>query len=470
MLTDPRARVPGKAALYHPQTAHSAALDHMAVFAGQRYAALSVLAAAWPHGLTVAQVAKAMGMRSRNQAATRVMELREAGWVERVRNPRTGGWVTRPTGPSAQGVVHRITAAGRNEFPSIRRYDMIPVDRARLRQLLNEAPDPVKRAVAQVLTGHPPLSSDTYNDDPDLLYRITQDAVLAAKGVDYTLPFPIATDPYRQRLLALPADLRDVVTEEARTYNVPNVMHPASWEPQHAEQVDALLRSAEGTADARRKRVLATLGEAGIDDDNRHALLGQMTGGTVRSSKALTEPEAQAVADWSAQLRAGTWVMHQGQVVVAATGEFVPRWVPDWPSYAKAKGVTITHLNKLATGAAEGLGLPAVKKVTDATDPRLVAAVWRLLDVEAAITALGDAGMVGKVIDLEPSPVPEAPSGPTATAIRDMAQPSPAVVNGQQAPNGGPVVSVYGEPTIGSVVLVPVPLDRVRAVLDVLGV
>lgn len=93
----------------HPETSKKAAKSPSNVlrFGTQRHRALQVLDTG---SLTAAEVAARIGV-SRNQTATRLLELHRAGLVRYLL--ADGQRVTRPTGPSDEGLVHEITAAGR---------------------------------------------------------------------------------------------------------------------------------------------------------------------------------------------------------------------------------------------------------------------------------------------------------------------------------------------------------------------
>lgn len=98
----------GKVSAAHPQTSHDAARLQ---FGSQRFRVLRTIKAAGVVGATAAEVA-AVHSLSRNQTATRLMELREWGFIE-YRADNRGNPIKRATGPKAEGLVQFITQAGR---------------------------------------------------------------------------------------------------------------------------------------------------------------------------------------------------------------------------------------------------------------------------------------------------------------------------------------------------------------------
>lgn len=90
----------GKVANVHPDTSVEAAQAVDA--AGQSALIFQFLARRGTQGATAAEVTDGLGLRSRNQVATRLMELREAGRIVRLKR-------TRSTGPRAKGHIHVAT-------------------------------------------------------------------------------------------------------------------------------------------------------------------------------------------------------------------------------------------------------------------------------------------------------------------------------------------------------------------------
>jgi hypothetical protein len=108
----PQAPVPGRVGARHPATSQQAARSpsHTLRWGSDRVAALLVLAQRGATGATAAEVHSVLERGSRNQWATRLLELREAGLAEYA--TEDGAYLTRPTGPNATGRVQRITPAG----------------------------------------------------------------------------------------------------------------------------------------------------------------------------------------------------------------------------------------------------------------------------------------------------------------------------------------------------------------------
>jgi hypothetical protein len=85
-------------------------------FGTQRHECLLALDQRGP--LTAAAVSRAIGT-SRNQAATRLGELRDGGLVAYCRDPESGDLLTASTGPADEGLVQTITALGREAITRI---------------------------------------------------------------------------------------------------------------------------------------------------------------------------------------------------------------------------------------------------------------------------------------------------------------------------------------------------------------
>lgn len=105
-VADELAHKRGKVSNSHTDTAKRAAA--LPRFGSQRWEVLDVVHEL--RGATAAEVADATGL-SRNQAAARMLELREAGLLSRART-ESGTYMERSTGPGSTGVVHTVTAAG----------------------------------------------------------------------------------------------------------------------------------------------------------------------------------------------------------------------------------------------------------------------------------------------------------------------------------------------------------------------
>jgi hypothetical protein len=103
---------PGRVGSHHPGTAQHAARQPSNVirFGTQRWRVLDDLDRLGDS--TCAETAARVGL-SRNQCATRLLELRDVEMVAYVHDPDTGEIVTRKTGPNDEGMVQAITAAGR---------------------------------------------------------------------------------------------------------------------------------------------------------------------------------------------------------------------------------------------------------------------------------------------------------------------------------------------------------------------
>lgn len=102
--------MPGAVGVHHPETSRAAARStaNRVRFGSQRYRILDLLLGGGP--MTAAQIAERLGM-SRNQAATRLGECRDAGWVDYARDS-WGRVITAPTSADAEGMVQEITQAG----------------------------------------------------------------------------------------------------------------------------------------------------------------------------------------------------------------------------------------------------------------------------------------------------------------------------------------------------------------------
>lgn len=107
---------PGRVSAAHPETSQKAArrVSNRVRFGTQRHRCMDALA---DGALTAAEVADRIGL-SRNQTATRLGELREAGFVAYL--VMNGARVTRPTGPNDEGLLHRLTTAGREALEDIK--------------------------------------------------------------------------------------------------------------------------------------------------------------------------------------------------------------------------------------------------------------------------------------------------------------------------------------------------------------
>jgi hypothetical protein len=99
---------PGMVGRDYPDTSHSAAVTPK--FNTQRYKVLEALRDR--HRATAAMIAVDVGL-SRNQTATRLLELRQGGYAMYVLDDQ-GNPIRNPTGPSTEGRVHELTHAGRN--------------------------------------------------------------------------------------------------------------------------------------------------------------------------------------------------------------------------------------------------------------------------------------------------------------------------------------------------------------------
>jgi len=99
--------VAGKVGAGHPETSRRAATARPGLDT-QRYRVLEVLAARGPG--TAKEVASVLGIAP-NQIATRLLELREGGYVAYLLDDQ-GTIVERPTGPRDSGLVQAITALG----------------------------------------------------------------------------------------------------------------------------------------------------------------------------------------------------------------------------------------------------------------------------------------------------------------------------------------------------------------------
>ena len=107
-------QVGGKVSDNHPLTSHVAAARVKS--GGQKAQGLIALQAVYPEGLTAFQLADHIvdgsGRNiSRNQAATRLGEIRDNGWAE-LKLDRAGLPEQRTTTPGNTGVVYKLTDIG----------------------------------------------------------------------------------------------------------------------------------------------------------------------------------------------------------------------------------------------------------------------------------------------------------------------------------------------------------------------
>lgn len=103
------AHMPGMVSKSHPETSRRAAKapSNAVRFGTQRHKALAAVAM---RPMTAAEVAAHINL-SRNQTATRLLELHRAGLVKYL--VEDGERVTRSTGHNDQGLVHEVTLSGR---------------------------------------------------------------------------------------------------------------------------------------------------------------------------------------------------------------------------------------------------------------------------------------------------------------------------------------------------------------------
>lgn len=111
-LPDPTAPQLGKFGAGHPETSRRAAVLAYPRSGSQRAAILDAMAhrlsEGQPEGLTAYEASAIIG-RSPNQTATRMLELREQGWI------RHNGQ-ERATTPGNTGLVHVFTDDGRRQW------------------------------------------------------------------------------------------------------------------------------------------------------------------------------------------------------------------------------------------------------------------------------------------------------------------------------------------------------------------
>lgn len=108
---------PGKVGRKHPETSHTAAT--LPGFGTQRWRVLFALGDR--HNATAAELADRCNL-SRNQCATRLMELREGGYARYLYDD-DGEPMRRATGLNTSGRVHIISALGRRVLD-----DRVPKD------------------------------------------------------------------------------------------------------------------------------------------------------------------------------------------------------------------------------------------------------------------------------------------------------------------------------------------------------
>lgn len=111
-LPDPEDPKPGKAGRDHPPTSKQSAQRGAPGFATQRGIVLAYVATR-SRGATAAEVADAHGW-SRNQIATRLLELREQGWLQHA--IEDGEPVVRSTGGGHSGLVHVLREDARMDY------------------------------------------------------------------------------------------------------------------------------------------------------------------------------------------------------------------------------------------------------------------------------------------------------------------------------------------------------------------
>lgn len=111
----------------HPDTSREAARNNTVTFASERGKVLDAIAASGLRGMTAAECTEQCALRSRNQTAIALLELRKLGWIERVTSRITrpvygdevvkgDGFFARATGPHSEGVVHVLTPQGRMDY------------------------------------------------------------------------------------------------------------------------------------------------------------------------------------------------------------------------------------------------------------------------------------------------------------------------------------------------------------------
>lgn len=118
-LPDPSQPIPGASHDVPTSAAAAREPNHRITWGDDRCQILRALYFA-ENGMTAAQVTEAMIREmSRNQVASRMLELRRMGLVEYLRD-EAGAIVSRPTGPRAKGYVQRITSEGEARYRELR--------------------------------------------------------------------------------------------------------------------------------------------------------------------------------------------------------------------------------------------------------------------------------------------------------------------------------------------------------------
>lgn len=114
-LPDPHRPVDGKAGRTHPSTSKRAAANVRYKVGSQKAKLVEALRLAGIAGLTAAEAAHFIG-RSRNQTATRLLELHEDGWADFARDVNNK-IIERPTDDNGNmGRVHILSLLGRAEL------------------------------------------------------------------------------------------------------------------------------------------------------------------------------------------------------------------------------------------------------------------------------------------------------------------------------------------------------------------
>lgn len=248
-----------------------------------------------------------------------------------------------------------------------------------------------------------------------------------------------AVHDLRDRFKVLPPDIQRYVEDELIAKTGRDRTRLEDISDNELEVAADLLDQGDELAEHRRVRLLAMLGEAGLDgDDDRHDLLDQLSGGRTRTSKNVTAEEITHVADALARLATGlaVAVSEDGAPfrLVDGDGEPLPALeapVVDWKARCKAWGIKLTDLLRTAKPHALAAGLAAPRKADDPAlqHPDVVARLTAHFTAQTGVVAgtplehpISAAATPAAAVEKVETPVdpvdrPTADGGPTTNAL-----------------------------------------------------
>jgi hypothetical protein len=225
------------------------------------------------------------------------------------------------------------------------------LDPSRLRELVASLPDAARATVGSMFTaeGWPKLTEQW---EPEKLWGAAlrmKETAEAAGFINWNWGPVWDFEPALARVRALPDDLSDMASENAKEAGVPSLRLADRWTAETWAALGQALAHAEGLAAKRHRHVMAALRGAGVDSDEaRHEAIKIVTSGRTESSKMLTGPEARHLASW-AETRA-----------MIPDAPLTPFEVTDWKAEAKRLGTTLAELVNQAKAFCQLHQLPAV--------------------------------------------------------------------------------------------------------------